>query len=290
MDRSHFHLRLLRWRIRPHQLPIQQHIRGHSSNVLVSWFLRREAQQVARSVPNRRASRRAKFFCAFGIFGLFFLPPNGTMLVAADSVTLGSKPLDIHVQTSGFGRASPADVTAVLQSAAFQIWRYCPNTQLDGIDVYYRADHPPPHFKRTSRCRNMICRPERFSWCGPARISRPCARTPTCATGTRSSRPNSCPLLKRNRAVGKQWRSLIAVPLMRRNRWRSILPSGAPSAPRSFVHSLPDSRQFSQSSCNINANFTNWKKPYILRLLLMTDPMRRKTRRPSKKGNFQRMA
>ncbi|MGA8480311.1 MAG: hypothetical protein WB696_20280 [Chthoniobacterales bacterium] len=116
----------------------------------MSWFLRREAQQVGRSVPNRRASRRAKFFCAFGIFGLFFLPPNGTMLVAADSVTLGPKPLDIHVQASGFGRASPADVTAVLQSAAFEIWKYCPNTRLNGIDVYYRPDHPQTDFKRTA--------------------------------------------------------------------------------------------------------------------------------------------
>jgi hypothetical protein len=72
------------------------------------------------------------------------------MLAATEPATSAPKPLDIHVQTSGFGRASPADVTAVLQSTAFEIWRYCPNTQLDGIDVYYRADHPQTDFKRTS--------------------------------------------------------------------------------------------------------------------------------------------
>jgi len=33
---------------------------------------------------------------------------------------------------------------------AFQLWRYCPHTQLDGIDIYYRADHPQTDFKRTA--------------------------------------------------------------------------------------------------------------------------------------------
>jgi hypothetical protein len=59
-------------------------------------------------------------------------------------------PLDIRVQPNGFGNANPFDVTAVLQSAAGQLWRYCPHTQLDGIDVYYRADHPQTDFKRTA--------------------------------------------------------------------------------------------------------------------------------------------
>jgi len=36
----------------------------------------------------------------------------------------------------------------VLQSAAFGVWRYCPHIQLDGIEVYYRADHPQTDFKR----------------------------------------------------------------------------------------------------------------------------------------------
>jgi len=82
------------------------------------------------------------------VFGLFCLWPNAVMLASEKRGTFVPKPLDIHVQASGFGRASPDDITAVLQSAAFEIWRYCPHTQLDGIDVYYRADHPQTDFKR----------------------------------------------------------------------------------------------------------------------------------------------
>jgi len=54
----------------------------------------------------------------------------------------------IHVQVIGFGRVSSADISAVLQSAAFELWRYCPRTQLHGIDVYYRPDHPQTDFQR----------------------------------------------------------------------------------------------------------------------------------------------
>jgi hypothetical protein len=75
------------------------------------------------------------------------------MLAAADSVTLGPKPLDIHIQANGFGSASSGDIAAVLQSAAFEIWRHCPNIQLDGIDVYHRTDHPQTDFERTARGR-----------------------------------------------------------------------------------------------------------------------------------------
>jgi hypothetical protein len=59
------------------------------------------------------------------------------------------KPLDIHVQANAFGWASTADITAVLQSAGSEIWRHCRRTQLDGVDVYHRADHPQTDFKRT---------------------------------------------------------------------------------------------------------------------------------------------
>src|SRR6266478_171510 len=92
----------------------------------------------------------SRVLVAVVVFGLPCLPVTGAMRVRDKHTAFGPKPLDIHVQTSGFGRASPAEVTAVLQSAAFEIWRYCPNTQLDGIDVYYRADHPQTDFKRTS--------------------------------------------------------------------------------------------------------------------------------------------
>jgi hypothetical protein len=92
----------------------------------------------------------SRVLVAVAVFGLFCRLGNGTTRATDKHATFVPKPLDIHVQTSGFGRASPADVTAVLQSAAFEIWKYCPNTQLDGIDVYYRADHPQTDFKRTA--------------------------------------------------------------------------------------------------------------------------------------------
>ena len=104
--------------------------------------------QVGRAVSDRRGPRLAKFFCAFGVFGLFFLPPNGTMLAATEPATSAPKPLDIHVQANGFGRVSSADIAAVLQSVAFEICRHCSRIQLDGIDVYYRADHPQTDFTR----------------------------------------------------------------------------------------------------------------------------------------------
>jgi hypothetical protein len=73
---------------------------------------------------------------------------NGAVRATDKRTTFAPKPLDIRVQTNGFGRASPNDITAVLQSAALEIWKHCPHTQLDGIDVYYRADHPQTDFKR----------------------------------------------------------------------------------------------------------------------------------------------
>jgi hypothetical protein len=69
-------------------------------------------------------------------------------MLASERGTLDPRPLDIHVQANGFGRVSSADITAVLHSAGFELWRYCLDTQLDGIDVYYRPDHPQTDFKR----------------------------------------------------------------------------------------------------------------------------------------------
>ena len=83
------------------------------------------------------------------VFWLFCLPVNGAVRAIDKRTTFAPKPLDIRVQTNGFGKANPADITAVLQSAALEIWKHCSHTQLDGIDVYYRADHPQTDFKRT---------------------------------------------------------------------------------------------------------------------------------------------
>jgi hypothetical protein len=82
------------------------------------------------------------------VLGLFYLLANSVTLAKNERPPSALKPLDIHVQANGFGRASSADVAAVLQSAALEIWRYCLHTKLDGIDVYYRPDHPQTDFKR----------------------------------------------------------------------------------------------------------------------------------------------
>jgi len=50
--------------------------------------------------------------------------------------------INIRVQAGGFGGARTADITAVLQSAAGELFRYWPGTQLPSIDVYHRTDHP----------------------------------------------------------------------------------------------------------------------------------------------------
>jgi hypothetical protein len=57
--------------------------------------------------------------------------------------------LDIRVPSNAFGAVSSEDLTALLQSAALEIWRYCPRTELAAIDVYHRTDHPQTDFKRT---------------------------------------------------------------------------------------------------------------------------------------------
>jgi hypothetical protein len=64
--------------------------------------------------------------------------------------------IDIRVQAGGFGRASPADIKAVLQSAAGEISRYCPNTRLPSIDVYRRSDHPQTDLRRSDEGRIVI--------------------------------------------------------------------------------------------------------------------------------------
>lgn len=83
-----------------------------------------------------------------GVLCLSFLGPNA--IEAAGPIILAPKHvLDIRVQANAFGSASPADIRVVLRSAASELFRYCPHTQLAGIDVYYRADHPEIDSKRT---------------------------------------------------------------------------------------------------------------------------------------------
>jgi len=64
--------------------------------------------------------------------------------------------IDIRVLAGGFGGASAADITAVLQSAAGELSRYWPRTQRPGIDVYHRADHPQTDSRRAAGNRIAI--------------------------------------------------------------------------------------------------------------------------------------
>ena len=93
----------------------------------------------------------SRILSILAVFGLSFVPPRIVAAPAAEERGIvGPKSLDIHVQANAFGRASAADIAAVLQSAAFELWKHCPQTQLDGIDVYYRPNHPQTDFKRTA--------------------------------------------------------------------------------------------------------------------------------------------
>ncbi len=75
---------------------------------------------------------------------------------AADKETLsGSRPIDIRVQGAGFG-ANPADIKAVLESAVGELWQYCSDARIPGIDVYHRSDRPQTDLKLTAEGRIAI--------------------------------------------------------------------------------------------------------------------------------------
>ncbi len=90
------------------------------------------------------------------VFGLIYLATMDAAPAADDRAASAWKPLEIAVRARGFGKASPADIRAVIQSAAGELWRYCPHTQLPAIDVYHRADHPQTDFEYMSSGRIAI--------------------------------------------------------------------------------------------------------------------------------------
>jgi hypothetical protein len=76
---------------------------------------------------------------------------------AADKSRRSESPaIDIKVEAGGFGAASGADITPVLQSTAGELCRYWPGTQLPRIDVYHRPDHPQTDSKRAAGNRIAI--------------------------------------------------------------------------------------------------------------------------------------
>jgi len=89
------------------------------------------------------------------LFGLPLLPGMAPVQAAGKVIVSEPRAIDIRVQNGGFG-ASPADIKAVLQSTAGELWRYCPSVRLPGIAVYRRGDHPQTDLKRTAEGRISI--------------------------------------------------------------------------------------------------------------------------------------
>ena len=85
------------------------------------------------------------------VLAAFFFPLSGAL-----QATNNPRQLDIRVRANGFGAASSQDITILLRSAGFELWRHCPRNQLGGIDAYYRPDHPQTNFKRTPSGRIAI--------------------------------------------------------------------------------------------------------------------------------------
>ena len=105
-----------------------------------------------RSVPNVRVMTTVKLASRIlAVTGMFYLLATSGLRSEENP-----RPLNIQVHAQGFGNASAADITALLHSAAFEIWRHCPRTQLNGIDVYHRTDQPQTDFKRTPSGRISI--------------------------------------------------------------------------------------------------------------------------------------
>ena len=54
----------------------------------------------------------------------------------------------IGVERGAWGQAGPADIAKVAESAAGEIWQWCPHSRLEGIRIYHRTDFPQTDFGR----------------------------------------------------------------------------------------------------------------------------------------------
>ena len=88
--------------------------------------------------------------------GLVCLSQIGMLHAAEKSRRSEFRSINIRVQAGGFGGASAVDIRVVLQSAAGELCRYWPGTQLPSIDVYHRADHPQTDSRRAAGNRIAI--------------------------------------------------------------------------------------------------------------------------------------
>lgn len=54
----------------------------------------------------------------------------------------------IGVERGAWGQAGPADIAKVAESAAGEIWQWCPHSRMEGIRIYHRTDFPQTDFGR----------------------------------------------------------------------------------------------------------------------------------------------
>ena len=90
------------------------------------------------------------------VLGLLSLSVTGMAQVADPRKVSEGRLIDIRVQGGGFGGASSADINAVLQSTARELWLHCPGIQPPKIDVYHRPDHPQTDSTRGADDRVLI--------------------------------------------------------------------------------------------------------------------------------------
>lgn len=56
--------------------------------------------------------------------------------------------LEIAVERGAWGEAGPADIAEVAESAARELWKYCPQSCIEAIRIYHRPDYPQTDFGR----------------------------------------------------------------------------------------------------------------------------------------------
>lgn len=62
----------------------------------------------------------------------------------------------IVVERGAWGRASPVDIRKVAEGAAAELWKWCAQSRMDGIRIYYRPDMPQTDFLRAADGRIAI--------------------------------------------------------------------------------------------------------------------------------------
>ena len=121
----------------PHCPPLHP-IAGYFShtlrNVRVGFVQQSSKSPQSSSICNHILARGDLLDSRFS--ALFSCRQNSALQAANDP-----RPLDIRVQVNGFGAASSKDITVLLQSAAFALWRHCCRTQLGSINVESLASH-----------------------------------------------------------------------------------------------------------------------------------------------------